>query len=777
MKRSSLNSTSFRTRPDITNLSPSYEASIGAVGFRIGRYRSMISRSSSKLSHGNGNGNGNEKTKKADETAAEKVEKAAEKVEKAAEKVEKAAEKEFMIKDTVIKIVDEIIEAEEKSDEGIDEVEKRINDAQKKLKKEILVVKVLSKLDIKKLDNEFEGKSQERERIDKINQQLIKDIQKAKIKYFDEILTISPGYTIEKENLEKSEIQEKYSKMQKQKDVGIIVKKIDAKIKRLLQDENPDENAWKFGVDSYKGKTRIVLELSNINPETIEKIQSYSNIEIQDGNLIQIITDIQNIPKINALKEVEKTRTASSLSDFIKDDFDLIKSPFLNSDKIIKTLGGMEYSNLIQLSSDISDLNYITKKNYDYPVSEGVYSINADIVHSFGITGKKIRVAVLDLAFDIDNPKISENVADFKSFKNSVLTQTISQDKSANHGTAVAEIISDVAPDSELYLYEINTDVEFGRAIDEAINNNVDVITMAAGWPNLPTDGTSHITKKIEDAISKGISVIVPSGNFAQRHWEGQFLDDNLNAWHEFAENDEGLSITVSESQINNNVPIMVYLNWDDKNKDYSDFELILVDPSGKIVEYSADTQTVNSKKIENIFFMPQTSGVYALGILDAKKPNILSDVHKYSTLELFSINNNIEYPVSVSSVIVPSDAQGVIVVGAVNNKDGVIEPFSSQGPTNNGKSVPNIVGPNGVTTISQNGNLFYGTSATTPHVAGIVALMLDVNSELTPIQLLEKIQQNAKPDYSQPNYQNVYGFGIIDATFVINEKEAEHTR
>ena len=42
----------------------------------------------------------------------------------------------------------------------------------------------------------------------------------------------------------------------------------------------------------------------------------------------------------------------------------------------------------------------------------------------------------------------------------------------------------------------MNTDVEFSRAIDEAIKNNVDVIAMAAGWPNLPTDGTSHITKR-----------------------------------------------------------------------------------------------------------------------------------------------------------------------------------------------------------------------------------------------------------------------------------------
>jgi len=147
-----------------------------------------------------------------------------------------------------------------------------------------------------------------------------------------------------------------------------------------------------------------------------------------------------------------------------------------------------------------------------------------------------------------------------------------------------------------------------------------------------------------------------------------------------------------------------------------------------------------------------------------------LSDVPTHSTVELFSVNNSIEYPISASSVVVPSDAQGVIVVGAVNNIDGVLEPFSSHGPTNNGISVPNVVGPNGVTTIAYNGDLFYGTSATTPHVAGIVALMLDANSDITPAELLEKIQDNAKPEHTQTNYQNIYGFGIVDASFIINE-------
>ena len=92
----------------------------------------------------------------------------------------------------------------------------------------------------------------------------------------------------------------------------------------------------------------------------------------------------------------------------------------------------------------------------------------------------------------------------------------------------------------------------------------------------------------------------------------------------------------------------------------------------------------------------------------------------------------------------VPADAEGAIVVGAVNHLDGTLEPFSSQGPTNNGKLAPHVVGPDGVTTLALGDKPFYGTSATAPYVAGIAALILQSNPDMSPEQILNEIQQNA---------------------------------
>jgi subtilisin family serine protease len=684
--------------------------------------------------------------------------------------------------------------------------------------------------------------------------------------------------TIEFEDIEITEEQEQSAQMQesKQKELGILVKKTDKRLQKLLQSDNPEKEAWKMGLDYEDGKTKIVLELSEVDPAIIEKIQSLADIDVLNENLVQITASIDDLPRITSLSVVEQTRVPFSLSDYEpvivegllssfidttvdEEVFDEIKSQVIdelleddvnldnlsefekqiqdglepiqtelqdiiidyqvNGDSsyaiddaandllrlsntygsiltILKQQVSVEISNLesnesisdveilerlVQLAAKIDRIsqmeNIVVDTQLTTSTSESVYFGNADVVHNSGIKGQDVKVAVLDLSFDLTNPKISDKIVEAKSFRNGIETTFVSQDQSGSnviaHGTAVAEIITDMAPEVDLFLYEMDTDVEFAVAVDQAIANNVDVIAMAAGWPNLPTDGSSHITMKVEEAISHDITFVVPSGNFAKKHWEGQFNDVNLNGWHEFESEDEGLSLTIDQIDVVQQKPIMVYLHWDDHIGDISDLDLVLVDPLGQIVEFSADKQaSLNDKKLESIFYVPEVAGIYALGIQHSGEVDDLNEVPTHSTVELFSVNHDIEYDVASGSVVVPGDANGAVVVGAINGIDGTLEPFSSQGPTNNGKSAPHVVGPDGITTVAYDGNLFYGTSATTPYVAGIAALMLESNSELTPSQLLIEMQKNAILDSSSSDgtYQNSFGYGTIDALFLINE-------
>jgi len=230
----------------------------------------------------------------------------------------------------------------------------------------------------------------------------------------------------------------------------------------------------------------------------------------------------------------------------------------------------------------------------------------------------------------------------------------------------------------------------------------------------------------------------------------------------------------VTEERIEEEKPIIVNLLWDVGSNDIVDFELVLVDPLGQIVDYSANEQlTKSDTPFEYIHHIPEIEGTYSLGVLYAGDMSKVSQ-RPSATLEIFSINDDLEHPVSQSSVSVPADADGAIVVGAINHLDGVLEPFSSQGPTNNGKLAPHVVGPDGVTTLALNGEPFYGTSATAPYVAGLAALILQNNPDISPNELLTMIQQNT--DSSLFSLQNEYdyssGYGTANAFFLIEDQE-----
>jgi len=120
-----------------------------------------------------------------------------------------------------------------------------------------------------------------------------------------------------------------------------------------------------------------------------------------------------------------------------------------------------------------------------------------------------------------------------------------------------------------------------------------------------------------------------------------------------------------------------------------------------------------------------------------------------------------------ISQISSPACASGAIAVGAVDDFDGRTA-FSNEG------SQLAIVAP-GVTITSLkapiNGGGFTsltGTSMATPHVAGLAALILDKNLNLTPTQVRTAIQSNAL-DLGTPGFDTIYGYGRIRAINSVN--------
>src|SRR5262249_20151762 len=96
--------------------------------------------------------------------------------------------------------------------------------------------------------------------------------------------------------------------------------------------------------------------------------------------------------------------------------------------------------------------------------SEGVALTGADKWQAAGITGKGVKVGVLDSSF-IDYRQFASGTVTTKSFRADGLVED-ADEENAIHGTACAEIVREMAPDAELYLVAVQSRLGYVNAID-----------------------------------------------------------------------------------------------------------------------------------------------------------------------------------------------------------------------------------------------------------------------------------------------------------------------
>jgi hypothetical protein len=399
-------------------------------------------------------------------------------------------------------------------------------------------------------------------------------------------------------------------------------------------------------------------------------------------------------------------------------------------------------------------------------MSEGVEVIGADKVHAEGIKGDAVKIAVIDLGFAgyTTNPEIPlANIVEAMSFRADADIEA-----GESHGAACTEVVVDVAPNASLYLYNFDTDVEFGNAVNYAIVQGVDIITCSIGWVNAGGyDGTGSICDIVNNAHANGILFVESAGNYANRHYEGTYTDTDTDNLHEFGPGDEILTLGTKPA----GSPITLFLSWDDwpiSNQDYDLYLLRKIDGDWYEVANSTNWQTGTQPPTEAIVDETTVEAYWGVGIA---KYSATRDVH----FELYSFTNNFpEYNVKSSSLCIPADAAGAMAAGATYWSDDSLESFSSRGPTNDGRTKPDVTAPDGVSTyVYGNGN-FYGTSPPAPHTAGAAALLLSANSSLTADQLQFCLESTAV-DLGAMEKDNLYGSGRIDVWSAYQEIAEEY--
>ena len=417
--------------------------------------------------------------------------------------------------------------------------------------------------------------------------------------------------------------------------------------------------------------------------------------------------------------------------------------------------------NLRTLAESVNNIKFIRRAlpmiESSTKVSEGVVATGASLFHSQGFKGQRVRVGVIDLGFSqLTKAKFNgtlppEVVVDETDYSDTGL------ETGTAHGTAVAEVIHDMAPDAWIFLKKATDEVELEQAVDDAIAQGIKVINYSVGVANSNfNDGTGIIDEIVDHAREAGILWVNAAGNHARSHWAGPFTDNNHDDWLDFAPGQDGLNI-----QVQSFFPIEVYLTWDAWPVTSEDFDLFLYDAAGRLVASSQNYQTGFEPPTEELDYMPQGVGTYQLKVL-ARHVRSLT-MH----LNLFVFG---EHPVSPfvpgGSLLAPSDARGALAVGAIsarNWKTGPQEDYSSQGPTSDGRIKPDLSGPDQVA----NWALFNfgGTSAASPHVAGAAALLLSRDRDLNADQLQQMLETSAI-DMGAPQKDSIYGAGRLELSF-----------
>lgn len=220
---------------------------------------------------------------------------------------------------------------------------------------------------------------------------------------------------------------------------------------------------------------------------------------------------------------------------------------------------------------------------------EGVAATNATAFHAAGNTGQGVKVGIIDLGFSGYQQRVGEGelpavtTADFCGGQ--LASATV-------HGTAVAEIVHEMAPGAQLYLICVDSEVTLAQAEQYAIQQGITIINHSVAWFNTSRgDGSGAAGTPdaiVADARAHGIVWVNAAGNEGTSHWSGSFIDTNSDGVHEFVlGGDVGNSFNVGP-----HATACAFLRWDAWPVTTEDYDLYIINSVGTIVARSESDQS-----------------------------------------------------------------------------------------------------------------------------------------------------------------------------------------
>jgi hypothetical protein len=424
--------------------------------------------------------------------------------------------------------------------------------------------------------------------------------------------------------------------------------------------------------------------------------------------------------------------------------------------------------------------------------SEGDLAHNAALARStFGVDGTGVKIGALSDSVD--------HLAEVQA-SGDLPAVTVLEDAAGNsgEGTAMLEIIHDLAPAAELYFATAWLGIEsFADNILALRNAGCDVIVDDVTYFNESPFQDDVISQAVNTVTQDGALYFSSAGNGGNLNdgtsgtWEGDFdgmsdpsLPEPLDVLdvHDFGGGDATNAIIACDLRS------YYRLFWSDPLAGSgSDYDLYALTPAGNIAAASTNVQDGNDDPLEGLNGTGNLAGFQFVVVQFSGEDRFLHfNSFGTSILEHVTAGEIKGHPAAADAFAVAAvEAQGKTT--AFDGSESV-ETFCGDGPRRvfydasgdpitpgdfsaTGGEVrqkPDIAAADGVQTATPGFNPFYGTSASGTHAAAIAALVVSAEPSLSP-EVLRDVLTTTALDIEAPGWDRDSGSGIVMADLAMS--------
>ncbi|MBU9712920.1 S8 family serine peptidase [Bacillus tamaricis] len=452
----------------------------------------------------------------------------------------------------------------------------------------------------------------------------------------------------------------------------------------------------------------------------------------------------------------------------------------------------------VPLLHDLEGIKRVDEVAYYEPsLDESVPFIGGDEIRSVldengeNLTGKGVKVAVIDTGIDYNHPDLKDNYKggyDVIDEDDDPMETQKTEGMPTLHGTHVAGIIAangrlkGVAPEAEIYAYRTlgptgkGTTEQVIAAIEKAVEDEVDILNLSLGntvnGPDWPT------SVALDKAVEKGIVAVTSNGN------------SGPNLWTVGSPGTSSDAISVGASTPPMKTP---YLTADLNGGPEKEIPIQQMQNAEEwTIKREFPIQYMGLGKEED-YYKEDVRGKIILAERGQISFTIKAKLAKQAGAEALIVYNHtdgefagmLEQPVELPVVSITKEAgemlkerlekESVYLRTIYRQEEDLIAPFSSRGPVTHTWDIkPDLVAP-GVaidSTVPKGYLDLNGTSMSAPHVAGAAALLKQKYPDWEPHQIKAALMNTAKPitDSEGNDYPpHVQGTGRIQLNEALN--------